>query len=78
MVKKVHFVLIFILLLFGFIMRCELFHAQLENSFYSYYQAYAVSISDTQFDLFKRDIVHEGWNGICCEKNTGVSCVGKE
>ena len=65
MVKAIRFISLIVLLSFAFIMEHEVFHMQLENSFYSFYQAMSFSITESQFPEFIHDISYESDNNDC-------------
>lgn len=57
--KIIRHVSIFLILIFAFVMRHELFHLQLANSFYAKYQSMEFSISETELDSFIQMIHQE-------------------
>lgn len=62
--KIIRYLSLFLILLFTFVMRHELFHMQLTNSFYSYYQAMEYTVSEDEMDSFIK-MIHqeeEKWN----------------
>lgn len=50
--KIIRYISIFLILIFAFVMRHELFHMQLANSFYANFQAMEFSVSEKELDSF--------------------------
>ena len=63
--KIIRHVSIFLILIFAFVMRHELFHLQLANSFYANYQSMEFSISETELDSFIQMMHQEEENNNC-------------
>lgn len=57
---------IFMILILGFVMRCELFHATIYNELYAIYSAVNCSIAEGEYESFIQSIRQLGDNGQGC------------
>ncbi|MCR5144246.1 MAG: hypothetical protein K6B67_02925 [Lachnospiraceae bacterium] len=56
--KIIRYFTILIILIFAFIMRCEIFQITLADSLYSYYQCFGLSVDEDNMDDFNADLEH--------------------
>lgn len=55
------------ILILGFVMRCELFHANLSDTLYAAYPSMMCNVEEGEFQQFMNEVMQDS-------QNTGVSC----